>query len=315
MIATTNKYEEFLASTTSDSSRRVYKSYSLFGEFDYTNCDVEMVERIILSTNPKDMRSITTACTTLKKFAKFLGDTHLVKIADSIDRKELWERIKSDDIQNHKFLSNKQYKAACHDIEVWEEHNSLYYQTLFMAIYEGIYSNDMSVLKNLRARDIKGNIVILSPDNDECYKLEISKQLADNLKELSEMTTWEQTARFGYIQLPLVGKTYDSCFKVVQRMKDTVYEAKFYYYRLRKIANNYIERPVRAYELFVSGIAYRIVEKLKANDITLQEAFKTHNRNRLVGSIISDELTRCHYSNQVRNFRELIESYLEVFLE
>lgn len=307
-----DKYEEFLTSITSDSSRRVYKSYSLFGEYDYTNCDVEMVERIIISTKPKDVKSITTACTTLKKFARFLDDTHLVKIVDSIDRKELWERTKPDDIQ--KFISHKQYEEVCHDIEMWEEHNALYYQTLFMAIYEGIYSNDMSVLKNLRAKDIEKGKVILRPDDGKEYYLDVSNKLLNNLQELSEVATWEQTARYGYIQLTLVGDYFDTCFKTVQRNAKRN-EAWSYHYRLKKVADDYIERPVRAYELFISGIAYRIAKELKANGITMQEAFAAHNRNKLIGSIISDELDRCHYSNQVKNFRELIENYLNVFTE
>jgi len=311
MTTTNNKYKEFIASISSIKSQRVYKSYSSLGEFDYTDCDIKLVEKAILCTKPKDIKSITTACNILRRYAEFIGNTLLVKIVNSIDRKELWERIKPDNAR--KFISNKQYKEICHDIIMWEEHNALYYQTLFMAIYEGIYNKDMSVLKNLRARDIEDNGVILHPDSEDEYFLEISKDLLNNLRELSEITNWEQTARYSNIQLPLVGDFPDTCFKTVRRAEKN--EARFYYYRLRKIANDYVERPLRAYELFISGITYRIAEELKDNGITLQEAFKAHSRDKTIRAIFSNELFRCRYLNQVKNFRELIESYLDVFLE
>lgn len=310
-MVTNNRFEEFILSIPSVKSQEVYKSYSSLGEFDYTDCDVGLVEKVILNTNPKSAKNITTACNVLKKYAEYLGDTKLLRIVDSIDRKELWIKAKPDVLQ--KFISHKQLEGICHDISLWEEHNALYYETLFMAIYEGIYSKDMSVLKNLRAKDIDNNKVTLNPDVGESYTLNISRELANNLCELSEVDTWEQTGRYGYIQLQLVGDFKDTCFKTVQRTDKN--ESAFYYRRIRKIVNNYIEYPLRPYELFVSGLVYRISKELKTNGITLQEAFSTHYRSPKVRSIFVNELSRCHYSNTVSNFREMIMNYLDVFLE
>lgn len=310
-MATNNRFEEFILSIPSVKSQEVYKSYSSLGEFDYTDCDVGLVEKAILNTNPKSVKGITTACNILKKYTEYLGDTNLLRIVDSIDRKELWTKAKPDELQ--KFISHKQLEGICHDISLWEEHNALYYETLFMAIYEGVYSKDMSVLKNLRAKDIDNNKVTLNPDGGESYTFNISKELAKKLCELSEVDTWEQTGRYSYIQLQLVGDFKDTCFKTVQRKDKN--ESAFYYRRIRKIVNNYIDYPLRPYELFVSGLVYRISEELKANGITLQEAFSTHYRSPKVRSIFTNELSRCHYSNTVSNFREMIMNYLDVFLE
>lgn len=117
--------------------------------------------------------------------------------------------------------------------------------------------------------------------------------------------------------MPLVGDFEDTCFKTPQRtaQRSTTNAATSYYRRLRKIASVYVEYPLRPYELFVSGLVYRISEELKTNGITLQEAFSTHYRSPKVRSIFVDELSRCHYSNTVSNFREMINSYLDVFLE
>lgn len=307
-----DKYEEFLDSVESDRSRSVYKSYSSLGEFDYTDCDYDLVEKAILSTNPKNIKAITTACNVLKKYAKYLGNTHLVRVVDTVDRKKLWEDIKPDKIQ--KYISHSQYKSICHEIEMYEEHNSLYYTTLFMAVYEGIYNADLSVIKNLRIKNIKDDKVLLIPDNGESYWLNVSKELIDNLRELSEESYWEQNARYGYIQNRLIGKHPDTCFKTVLR-KGTIYEDYFYRTRLRKISDEYVEHPLSPFNLFVSGLMYRITEKLKENGITLQEAFSLHNRDKQVAEIVSGELARCRYSNEVKNLRELVVNYIDVFSE
>lgn len=310
-MTTNNRFEEFILSIPSVKSQEVYKSYSSLGEFDYTNCDVGLVENAILNTNPKSTKSITTAYNILKKYAEYLGNKNLLRIVNSIDRKELWIKAKPDELQ--KFISHKQLEWICHDISLREEHNALYYETLFMAIYEGIYSKDMSVLKNLRAKDIEDNKVTLNPDVRESYTLNISKELANNLRKLSKVTTWDQTARSGDIHLSLVGDFEDTCFKTVQRTNKN--EPAFYYRRIRKIASVYVEYPLRPYELFVSGLVYRISEELKANGITLQEAFSTHYRSPKVRNVFVNELSRCYYSNTVSNFREMIMNYLDVFLE
>ena len=58
---------------------------------------------------------------------------------------------------------------------------------------------------------------------------------------------------------------------------------------------------------------YRIKTELKKNNISLEEAFIVNNRNRIVHSIISNELIRCNSSIEVGNFRELVKGHLESF--
>ena len=318
-MVTNNRFEEFILSIPSTKSQEVYKSRSSLGEFDYTDCDVGLVEKsIINATHIINEKSITTTCNVLKKYAEYLGNTRLISIVDNINRKELlikMKKIKSDYVR--KFISHKQYNDICHDIDVWEC-NAEYLKTLFMAIYEGVYSKDMSVLKNLRAVDVEDNKVTLNPDVGESYTLNISKELANKLCKLSEVDTWEQKIRGGHFgKMPLVGDFYDTCFKTPQRtaQRSTTNAATSYYRRIRKIASVYVEYSLRPYELFVSGLVYRISEELKANGITLQEAFSTHYRSPKVRNVFVNELSRCHYSNTVSNFREMIMNYLDVFLE
>lgn len=315
-IKPNNKFYEFVSSISSTKSQSVYKLYSSLGDYNYTNCDVDFVEKVIIDANPKNIKNITNICGVLKKYAVFINDKNLVNVIEKIDRHKLWKTIKQRGVK--KFISYQQYQNICHDIDMWEEHNSLYYKTLFMAVYEGIYSNysqNTSVIRNLRSGDVEDGIVILRPDDEESYALKISKELSDNLIELSSINIWEQTGRCGTTQHKLSGDYLDTIFKTKKTKNATNREFEFYYRRLNKIAKNYIEYPLTAYELFISGLMHRIVVKLKATGITVQEAFKMNNRNKEVKKIFSDELTRCHYTNTFGNFRELVEGYLDVFDE
>ena len=308
-----NRYEKFILSASSPNTQKVYRFYSVLGEFNYTDCDMELVEKAIASTNPKTSRGISKARTILKRYGEYTNNSHLIEIVNSINNKELWNKIKPNNIQ--KFISYKQYRDICRDIDTWEEHNSLYYTTLFMAIYEGIYSSDISVLKNLRAKDIKENKITLYPDNGESYTLNISTELSDRLIKLSEVDTWRQTGRYGHIQLKLESVYPDNCFKVVKRKSNTNWENEFYRNRLKKIARDYVEYLLSPYDLFISGIMHRIIENLNVKNITLQETFKTYNKDKVVRQVFTNELDRCHYANTIAHFREMVESCLSVFDE
>ena len=171
----------------------------------------------------------------------------------------------------------------------------------------------MSVLKNLRGRDITGNIVTLHEDNGNAYTLKISTELADMLKELSHIYTWERKNRNGSFCMPTTGIYFDSCFKVEIR-KNSEYSYRFSYYRvLRKITEEYVGCQIKPFDIYISGIMYRICLKLKKEGISIADAFADENRNRVVVKVLSEELKRCNYSNETRNFRELIKGHLDIF--
>ena len=48
-----------------------------------------------------------------------------------------------------KFISYKDYERIVKDIATYEEYNALYFELLFTCIYAGIYSEDLSVIKNI----------------------------------------------------------------------------------------------------------------------------------------------------------------------
>ena len=201
-----------------------------------------------------------------------------------------------------------------HDIGVYEELNAFYFQTLFKCVYEGIYNDDMSVIKNLRSSDICNNIVTLHEDSGYSYDMEISSELSIDLKELGKVDTWERKNRHGVFQMKIDGLHPDSCFKVEKRKDFSEYSYRFSYYRiLRKIAKEYLEYNLLPLQLYASGIMYRIRLNLEEQNINLEDAFEEHNRDRMVGKIIANELARCNYNIEVKGFRQLVKGHLEVF--
>ena len=322
MDITNNNIESFVSSLKTPNTIKVVTAlFQSIGDVDITHYDSIQMEQLMLALNPNSPKAIITNSYLIGLYAKWLyengivSDDNLYQIIQSMDKDILWKKAKPN--APKKFISNSQYNEVLHDIGVYEEYNSLYYQSLFQCVYEGIYNDDLSVIKNLRSRDIKGNIVTLREDNGHSYELEIPLNLAEDLKELSDKEKWDRRGRFGTISMKLKGVYSDSCFKIEDRKnsRESILDSyRFSYYgKLRKIAKEYLEYNLLPLQLYVSGIMHRIRINLNENNITLEDAFAKHSRNRLVKNIISQELIRCNNNIPVRNFREMVKGHLEVF--
>lgn len=274
--------------------------------------DSVAIEQIILELHPTNIRSITTICSLIGSYAKFTANDNAYQTIQNIDRNLLWKKAKPNAAP--KYLSHKSYLDVVHDIGMFEETNALYYQTLFRVIYEGIYSEDMSVIANLRASDIQDDIITLRTDDGYSYAMKLPHDLIEDLKELAASDEWERKNRYGIFKMKVSGKYPDSCFKIENRKdnSDTTYRFG-YYNKLRKIAKEYLEYSLSPLQLFVSGIMYHICIELKNNNIALEDAFSEENRNKTVLNIITKELSRCEYNIPAKALREQVVGYLEVF--
>lgn len=307
-------FKEFVKALEAPNTVKVVNSLQAIGQHDYSDCTLADLEQIILSMNPNSPKAIITICYVLGLYARYLEDDRLYNMVQDIDRNALWKKAKPNAPQ--KFISHNNFKTVYHHLGVYEETNAIYYQTLFRCLYEGIYNDDMSVIKNLRATDINGNIVTLREDNGHSYNLEISEELATDLTELGSINTWERKNRYGYFKINTEGSHYDSCFKLEKRKDYSSDSYRYCYYRiLRKIAKEYLEYNLLPLQIYVSGIMHRIRLKLQEHNISLEDAFADDNRDRLVNKIISDELERCNCSTAVRNFRQMVKGHLDVFAE
>lgn len=305
-------FERFVETLEAQNTIKVVNSLQSIGQYDYSNCTISDVEQIILSLKPNSPKAIITICYVIGLYARYLKDDRLYQITQCIDKSSLWVKAKPN--ASKKFISHSAFEETYKEIGLYEELNAIYYQTLFRCLYDGIYNDDMSVIKNLKASDINGNVITLHEDNGNSYTIEVSEDLASDLRELGVLDTWERRNLHGVFLKKVQGLSPDSCFKVENRGGSAEYAYRYSYYRmLRKISKEYLEYNLLPLQLFISGIMYRINSKLKEHDISLEEAFTEHNRDRLVSKIISDELARCNCNTEVRNFRQIVKGHLDVF--
>lgn len=315
-----NNMKQFIESVKVTNTEKVVEYVFKKIDDDIEHCSLIELEQIILKTRPKSPKDIITICYILGQYAKWLKEQNIVdddsmyQMIQSLDKKMLWEKAKIN--ADKKFISYEEFKDVLRMINMKEELNVLYYQLLFRSIYEGIYNDDMSVLKNLRSSDIGDDIVVLHEDNGHNYKLKISSSLASDLKDFTKVDVWERNNRYGVCRIETRGVYYDSIFKIENRNKGSNPDGTYkfsYYKKLKKISREYIERTLTPSQLYVSGIMSRIKTELNNNNISLEDAFSEGNRDRISNSIISNELIRCNYNIEVGQFKELVKGHIDSF--
>ena len=315
-----NHIKEYIESIESHNTQKVVQH--VFKKVDVDNiekCNLIQLEQLIINTKPSSPKEIITTIYILSSYIKWMHERDIIKddnlyqLIQSLDKEVLWEKCKHT--AKKKFISFAQYQDIIKDIATYEEYNALYFELLFACIYSGIYNDDMSVLKNLRGKDINENgIVTLREDDGHVYKIRVSERLARDLIQLSTVDEWIRPNRFGLCYINMKGVYPDSIFKVENRSTNSENSYKFSYYsKLRKISKEYIGYPLLPLQLYVSGIMYRIKGELKKNNLSLEEAFGKNNRNKIVHMIIEKELTRCNNNIEIGNFRELVKGHLDLF--
>ena len=312
--------ERYISSVESLNSQKVIKH--IFKKIDANNIEhynLIQIEQLIIDASPNSPKEIITMIYVISSYLKWLQEQGIInndnayQIIQSIDKKLLWVKCKPKAKQ--KFISNKQYQDVIKDIATYEEYNALYYELLFSCIYYGVYNDDLSVIKNLRSRDIEEDgAIILQEDNGHTYKLKVPEKLALDLKKLANINIWQRKNRFGTCNVDMRGLHSDSVFKIENRSTASNDSFRFTYYaKLRKIAKEYLERSLLPIHLYASGIMHRIKLELDKNDISLKEAFADNSRNKIAHMIIQKELIRCNSSIELGNFRELVKGHLDSF--
>ena len=311
--------ERFINSIESSNSQKVAK-YALKNIDDnIENYNLIELEQLILDRKPNSPKEIVTVCYVLGSYSKWLQEQNIVdndnlyQLVSSLDKKLLWKKCKPN--AKKKFISEKDYQRVIKDIATYEEYNALYYELLFSCIWNGIYNDDLSVIKNLRSSKIDDNgIITLEEDNGHTYKIKVSEKLASDLKVLANINAWQRPNRFGICNVEMRGLYKDSVFKVEHRTTSSNGSYRFTYYsKLRKIAKEYLEHSLLPLQLYTSGIMHRIKVELEKNNISLEEAFADNSRNKMAHLIIQKELIRCNSSIEVGNFRELVKGHLDSF--
>lgn len=314
----TKEFAEYMSAHKQSpaSTQRTLKMLSPILDNDFTNVTTEQVENLIIDFMPTSKVYIISVISYIKKYAKFLNNIELYNILTNIDKDVLWGKIKP--ICPVKYLSKSMFFELYNNIDRFEEHNTLYYKTLFWSIFEGIYSDDMDVVKNLRASDIDGNIVTLKKDDGYTYQIDIPEKLAEDLIELSKINIWNRPNRNGVCSVSMAGVYSDSCFKTECRKtnSETSFNYKHQIYRkLRKIYQNYVGTKLIASDIFVSGLMYKIKEALEERNIDFELAFSDPRKNKNENcEIIETIITKYNYSiKNATALRSRIKSHIDVF--
>ena len=314
------RIKEFINSIEVENTAKVVKHVLGDVEEKIENYTKSELEKFVLDKQPDSYRAIVTICYVIGAYAKWLDKNYpfegntLLEQVNSIDKKQLWKKIKPT--ARKKFVTYPDLKRVIKDIELYEEFNELYYKTLFRCIYEGIYCEDMSVLKNLRGSDVHGNSVTLREDNGNVYNLTITSELASDIVELSNKQIWERRNRYGVCRVDMRGIYSNSVFKVEERKSANTQNDKVrfcYYDKLRKICERYLDNNISPFQLYISGVMYRIVTKLKEQNININDAMSLHNRDKNIQMIIQEELTRSNYGSELGNFKEIVRGHSDIF--
>lgn len=275
-------------------------------------------EMLLIQLNPKCLSDIHQYQSIIQSYInwcvkKGFAKDIIIDEFDAVNKKAIWERHKDN---ARKFISYNQYLEIIDDIDKSEELNSLYYSTLFKCLYEGIYDKNWKTVKNLKLSDLSEHKVSIN-DNNQNWELDISEDLTERLIELSGIDKWERKHRYGISQVNLIGEDFKNCFKIEVRNRDNMNESAYYFYqrKFELIVKKYIGYKTLPLHIYISGIMHRIKENLNLAGISLEEAFRSGNKNKIVYKIISDELSRVHYEIPVAKFKNHIHSHLNVFLE
>lgn len=311
--------DEYIASCENKNTAKVSKSILKHAPDGFENFDLDELYAFILDLAPKSERHIKTICNRVKAYAKWLDENNIVCnnplliAVQNVNKNLLWEQAKST--AEGKFISFEQYQSIIRRIRVEEGYNPLYYEVLFRSIYEGIYNDDLSVLKNLRRSDINGNIITLRDDKGNTYQLKVSEELARQLEQLSTINIWYRPNRNGICEIDMTGIYPDSIFMSEKRNNRTQKSLRFSYYnKLRDIQDNYVGYALSPLNLCISGLVHRIKYLLDKNNLSINEAFADNARSEIVHTIVSNELIRCNEVMRVENFRDHIKGHIDVFL-
>lgn len=314
-----NNMERFIDSIESPNSKKVVKFVLKNVDGNIENYSQVQLEQLILDIKASSPKEIITICYVFGLYGKWLQEQGIVdndsfyQMVQSLDKKLLW--LKSKPNAKKKFINFEEYQKIIKDIATYEEHNSLYFELLFACIYSGIYSEDLSVVKNMRKSDIQDDgLITLKEDDGHVYKIKVSERLAKDLKQLATIDKWLRPNRFGLCQVEMKGVYPDSVFRVESRSTNSETSYRFSYYaKLRKISKEYVGHSLLPLQLYASGIMHRIKVELEKNKISLEEAFAQNSRNKTAHMIIEKELIRCNSGIEITNFRELVKGHLDAF--
>lgn len=115
-------------------------------------------EDLVVRISPNGIKSVDRVLSIFSMYLQYVQNEEALARIKEISRSDVWQRCQVENPRKHRFISEEQFRAILYSIEMDADETSLNPDVdaaLFQAIYEGIYSDDLSALLNLRARDIQ----------------------------------------------------------------------------------------------------------------------------------------------------------------
>ena len=276
---------------------------------------VDKLSELFIKLHPINTKAISSYLNVLKRYAEYTNNQSFIDISKKINVTAIWNQYSSSAEKTRRYVSNSEFQSILFNLQMDDMMNVDYYVALLQAIYEGIYSDDLTALSNLRGQDIHGNVVVVRCDGKEPFELEISHNLVTKLKELSNLTSWGRKNRCGEFSIVIEGNYPDSCFKVENRnnIPDRSYRHCYYRY-IRKVASIIgLDYQLRAKNLYISGIMCRAKKQIEEKGMDFEQTFAFNRRWGEDVDIVRRELERVHYPYPYSKFTALISGYIDDF--
>jgi hypothetical protein len=201
--------------------------------------------------------------------------------------------------------------------------NGLWLETIIDALWQGIFSPDLSALNNLTASDVHGNgIVDVKPNKESPYSIQVTSELAQHLIETSQLMKW-----FRYpAAVEIKGDYTDSVFKFERRKEGSNNYRFTYISRIKKLSEEHLTYSLTPKNIYISGLVSRIVNRVMEyngfDKYEYEECLKSifefkDKRTVFIPSIkdcIKEELERCNYKSEIHTLRKYISGHLNDFI-
>lgn len=244
------------------------------------------LEDFIISVNPLNLQNIAYLLFIIRNNAKEKKIDKLVDLTIKIDNSELWKKCKEKN-KTKKYFSYSDIEELLRQIKIDAEFvNYEYCISLIKAVFEGVYSRKLTVLKNLYIKDIdtENNHVTLRFDKDDVPKEYGNTPIVIPItNELTRMLV-------NQARLPIYRANRNGVFEVnpnnlqlspnhvfkIERRKDNELTSAFissYYSRIREIKNRYELRSFLVKDIYISGLMYKIKKEVEKEGVNLKSCF------------------------------------------
>lgn len=295
-----------------------------FPETDICQWDCEQFTETFVKCKPHSLQEVSSMIFATEEFLKWVitngysDQQRGIQELKKVNRQTVFYSSLEKNGVERKYISYSEYRKAMESISA-SEINDVYFRALLCAIYEGIYSDDMSVIMRLKASDINDRMVRLHNNSDESWDIEVSEECVGLLSMNARIQDYYLIApRGGYREEKNFfgwDGSLDAVFKTGSRQSGANRKTscrQSYCGIIRKM-DVYFGRHVKPRSIFISGVMHRASLNLEKEGYSLSEAFVYRAGNREALNIVLNEFQRSNYPIDGKKLRENIKGHLSEF--